>query len=144
MLGIDDDGTLWCEADLVRGKSAEWLAEQAVAHQVAFRSDSFAIETNQFQQLFAVIISMVAQKKHVLVPIVEVQNTVRKEVRIRRLGPYLAHQQIRFRNTPGTRLLVAQLREFPEGANDDGADSLEQALRVMDDLLTALVEQRGR
>ena len=74
-----------------------------------------------------------ARARGMPLPIVEVINTVNKQVRIRRLGPYLARQEIRFRSTKGTRLLVDQLREFPEGQHDDGPDALEMALRVMID-----------
>lgn len=135
LLAVDHDGLMWVEADMVRGKSAEWLAEQAVAHQRAFQADVFGVESNQFLQLFAVIFDLVARRRQVLLPVVEVYNHGPKPVRIRRLGPYLAQQRFRFRDTPGTRLLVDQLREFPEGAHDDGPDSMEQGLRLLGDLL---------
>jgi predicted phage terminase large subunit-like protein len=135
LLAVDSDGVLWCEADLYRGRSAEYLAEAAVAHQRSFRPDVLAVESNQFLQLFAVIIDQVARRRGVLVPVVELHNSAPKPVRIRRLGPYLAQGRFRFRDTPGTRLLVDQLREFPEGQFDDGPDSLEMALRVLADLL---------
>jgi hypothetical protein len=41
-------------------------------------------------------------------------------------------------NSPATRLLVEQLREFPLGAHDDGPDALEMAIR----LAVALVDGR--
>jgi predicted phage terminase large subunit-like protein len=72
--------------------------------------------------------------------IVEVQpwsidNRVNKEVRIRRLGPYLAARRMRFKaGTSGTRLLVEQLREFPAGDHDDGPDALEMAIRLAGEL----------
>jgi predicted phage terminase large subunit-like protein len=69
------------------------------------------------------------------VPIVQLINTVGKNIRIRRLGPYLGQKQIRFKsNSPGTKLLVDQLRDFPVSQHDDGPDSLEMALRVMIDI----------
>ena len=40
------------------------------------------------------------------------------------------------RNTPGGRLLVQQLRDFPEGEFDDGPDSLAQSIRMMDRLVS--------
>lgn len=134
LLGLDTAGGLWCEADLARGRSAEWLAHQAVDHCVAFRPDAFAIECNQFQQLFAVLIGHAARERGVPVPVVELNNSVPKSVRLRRLGPYLHRRQLRFRDTPGTRLLVQQLQEFPEGEHDDGPDSVEMALRLLLDL----------
>ena len=70
-----------------------------------------------------------------MLPLVKIDNRVNKHVRIRRLAPYLSRGNIRFRgDSPGTDLLVQQLREFPEGDHDDGPDALEMALRVMDRL----------
>jgi predicted phage terminase large subunit-like protein len=135
LAAVDVEGTIWVEADLFRGKPAEFLAEQAVEHQRSFQADVFGVETIQFQQLFAVIINLISRRRQVFLPIVEMQDNTRKEVRIRRLGPYLAQGRFRFRNTPGTHLLVDQLREFPEGSHDDGPDSLEMALRLLSDLL---------
>jgi predicted phage terminase large subunit-like protein len=135
LAAVDVEGTIWVEADLVRGRSAEWLAEQAVEHQRRFQADVFGVESNQWLQLFANIIDITSRRRQVFLPIVELYNQVPKLVRIRRLGPYLAQGRFRFRNTPGTRLLVDQLREFPEGAHDDAPDSLEMALRLLSDLL---------
>jgi hypothetical protein len=56
-------------------------------------------------------------------------------VRVRRLGVYFGRRQVRFRNTPGTRLLVDQLRDFPNGDHDDGPDALELGVRTLEDLL---------
>jgi predicted phage terminase large subunit-like protein len=50
-------------------------------------------------------------------------------VRIRRLTPLLARGQLRFKeDSPGARLLVRQLRDFPNADHDDGPDSLEMAV----------------
>jgi hypothetical protein len=120
---------------MVRGKSAEWLGEQAVAHQRTFQADVFGIESNQWLQLFAVIFDLVARRRQVFLPVSEVYNQVPKPVRIRRLGPYLAQGRLRFRDTAGTRLLMDQLREWPEGDHDDGPDAAEMGLRLLSGLL---------
>jgi hypothetical protein len=63
---------------------------------------------------------------------------VAKEVRIRQLGPWLAQGRLRFRNADvsrGSRLLVAQLRDFPAGEFVDGPDALAQALAVLSQAL---------
>lgn len=135
LAAVDVEGTIWVEADCVRGKSAEWLAEQAVEHQRRFGADAFGVESNQWLQLFANIIDITSRRRQVFLPIVELYNQVPKLVRIRRLGPYLAQGRFRFRNTSGTRLLVDQLREFPEGEHDDAPDALEMNLRLLSDLL---------
>ena len=42
---------------------------------------------------------------------------------------------LRFRNTRGTRLMVDQLRDFPNAGDDDGPDALDLAVRRLE-LLT--------
>jgi hypothetical protein len=57
---------------------------------------------------------------------------VNKQVRIRRLGPYLSQRKLRFKSrSPGTALLVQQMRDFPVGDHDDGPDALEMGLRLL-------------
>ena len=59
-----------------------------------------------------------------------------KEVRLRRLGPWLASGKIHFRtHSPGAALLVEQLEQFPIGDHDDGPDALEMAIRLMNQTL---------
>jgi hypothetical protein len=51
------------------------------------------------------------------------------------LGPYLSQRQLRFKSkSPGTALLVQQLRDFPAADHDDGPDALEMNLRLMIEL----------
>lgn len=38
-------------------------------------------------------------------------------------------------DSPGTRLLVDQLRQFPVGNHDDGPDALEMAIRLAAEML---------
>ena len=67
-----------------------------------------------------------------------------KQVRIRRLTPWLSRRDIRFKaNSPGARLLVEQLRDFPHADHDDGPDALEMALRVMCEQLAMAAEDQG-
>jgi predicted phage terminase large subunit-like protein len=59
------------------------------------------------------------------------ENRVPKPVRIRRLTPLLARGRLRFKaDSPGARLLVRQLRDFPNADHDDGPDALEMAVRL--------------
>lgn len=48
--------------------------------------------------------------------------------RIHSLDPYFANNAIRFVRSPGTKILVQQLQEFPMAAHDDGPDALEMAI----------------
>jgi hypothetical protein len=61
-------------------------------------------------------------------------NTVPKVARIRRLSEYLRVGNIHFRNTPGCRMLVEQLRDFPRGQFDDAIDCLATTMIRLEEL----------
>ncbi len=130
-LGIDATGIVYVEADLARRPIAQ-LVSDGVALCGAFRPHVFGIETNQFQELLAGEFEAEFHRQQVVgIPIASLTNTVNKQVRIRRLGPYLSSGRLRFKaNSPSTRLLVDQMRDFPAGAHDDGPDAAEMALRL--------------
>lgn len=74
-------------------------------------------------------------------PIFGINNHTNKLVRIRSLTQYLSQGAIRFKgSSPGARLLVEQLRDFPLGDHDDGPDALEMAIRLAADLLQPAYE----
>jgi predicted phage terminase large subunit-like protein len=140
-LGRDHNQTLYCEADLRRCNS-EVIVAESVEYVKGFKPDGFAIEINQFQELFVAPIQEAARLADVTMPIYGINNTVNKEVRIRRLGPYLSQRLLRFKaKSPGTALLVQQLRDFPNGDHDDGPDALEGALRLMIELFNDRVRR---
>lgn len=96
-------------------------------------SEAIGIETNNFQELLIIPIEIAAKAKSasLRLPIVPLINTVNKQVRIRRLTNYLTLRMFRFLDTPGTRMLVEQLKKFPFAEHDDGPDMLEMLLRVL-------------
>ncbi len=130
-LGIDSSGTLYVEADLARRATTRIVAE-GVAFYRRFGPDAFGVEANQFQELLADCFETEFRRQGLMDarPWL-LNNRVNKLVRIRRLGPYLASRRIRFKSdSPATRLLVEQLKEFPIGDHDDGPDALEMAVRL--------------
>lgn len=129
-LARDQDGILYCDATM-RRMDSEHLVAMTVSEAAQFDPDGLGIETNQFQHLLATQILEESKKQGNAIPIMQIYNNISKDVRIRRLGPYLANKLIKFKRNEGTRLLVAQLREFPLGKHDDGPDALEMALRTM-------------
>lgn len=143
-LGIDAQGVLYVEADLARRPTAQIIAD-GVATYRAFLPDAFGIEANQFQELLGAEFEAEFLRQGVLgVRPWLLDNRVNKLVRIRRLGPHLAARRLRFKDhSPGTRLLVHQLREFPIGDHDDGPDALEMAIRIAGELLSAGPEDDG-
>jgi hypothetical protein len=57
-------------------------------------------------------------------------------VRIRRLTEPLCQRKLRFKaRSPGTQTLVQQLKVFPNGDHEDGADCTEMARRLAIKLL---------
>ncbi len=56
---------------------------------------------------------------------------VPKVARIRRLSQYVINRELRFKaDSPGCRLLVDQLMDFPLADHDDGPDALEMCTRL--------------
>jgi predicted phage terminase large subunit-like protein len=138
LLGVDSAGVLYVEADLARRPAPQIVAD-GVEHCRRFRADVLAIETNQFQELFAGEFAAAFAANGLLqTPIEPMENTTNKLVRIRRLGPLLSQRQLRFKaHSRGTQRLVDQLRAFPIGDHDDGPDALEMAVRIAGNWLTA-------
>jgi predicted phage terminase large subunit-like protein len=134
-LARDKEGVLWCEADLVRRPPPQ-LVDMGLELFRHFRAGAFVVEVNQFQELLAFEFVRAARLAGLTLPLLTIDNMVNKEMRIRRLGFYLANGLIRFKGgSVGTRLLVQQLKEFPVGDHDDGPDALEMALRTMLDMV---------
>ena len=135
VLGIDQQGLLYVEADLARRPTPQMVSD-GVELCRRHRVDGFGVEANQYQELLAG--EFQAEFIRVgLAPteISAIHNYVNKQLRIRRLGPYLSQRRIRFRaNSPSTNLLVDQLRDFPLGGHDDGPDALEMALRLAEEI----------
>jgi predicted phage terminase large subunit-like protein len=133
-LGRDGNDYLYCEAELLHRPTPQIVAD-GVEHVRLFQPEGFAVEINQFQELLAAEFQRVSQQQHVPLPIYGINNTTNKQVRIRRLGPYLAQRKLRFKTrSPGTALLIQQMKDFPVGDHDDGPDALEMAIRLMIEL----------
>ncbi len=136
MLGVARDGTLYLEADLKRRPTPQ-IVTDGIELCRRFRPQMFGIESNQFQELLGADFAaeFIRQGMIGIAPC-SIENKVNKAVRIRRLGPLLCSRRLRFKaNSPGTRMLVEQLKEFPVADHDDGPDAAEMALRLAEMLL---------
>jgi predicted phage terminase large subunit-like protein len=127
-----------------------WLArvppERTISHAVDLflerRPDVVALETNAFQSLLAVELDRQCRERGLpALPLLCVRNSVPKELRIQRLGPYLARGKLRFVDSPGCRALVRSMREFPVAPRDDGPDALEMGIRALVQLGRAATRQ---
>ncbi len=134
VLGIDRRGVLYVESDLARRPTTD-IVSRGVALCWEHHADAFGVEANQFQELLCdEFVREFARIGIDWCTPAAIHNHVSKPVRIRRLGPYLAQRRLRFRErSPGTQLLVDQLRDFPLGSHDDGPDALEMALRLAEE-----------
>jgi len=143
-LGVDRSGMLFVEADLRRRPTPQIVAD-AVELCRTFRPDVFGVEANQFQDLLAGELDAALRQAGILAARpVPIDNRVNKQVRIRRLGPYLSASRVRFKSgSPGTLLLVEQLGTFPIGDHDDGPDALEMAVRLAAELLAGRSDGLG-
>ena len=154
LFGRDKWGGEWVQADLGKRpmtaglaldgtELTEGMVETAFDFASWFRPETLALEVNGFQELLQVPFRLVAAAKLEPLNISCVDNTVNKLVRIRRLGAPLAEGRMRFRRTPGTRLLVEQLKQFPTADHDDGPDALEMVRRRSIELWNGRHGQRG-
>jgi len=106
-----------------------------------FQPIAFGIEGNAWQDLLQPDFAEEFKRQNIVAPEVWLlNNTVNKDVRIRRLGGYLAHDRVRFMaGCPDTQLLIDQLLDFPCGDHDDGPDCFEMAIRLAEQLTTGVV-----
>jgi predicted phage terminase large subunit-like protein len=132
----DRHGRIWVEADLERRPITQVFSDGLSLVKRWHREtggplDGFGVESDVFQVLAANEFRRQSAESGLTLPVYEVYTGgVDKHQRVLRLTPYLSSGCFRWRNTPGTQLLVRQAREFPVGAHDDGIDSLEMAIRM--------------
>ena len=132
MLQVGSDGVLYVDADLARRPTPTMIADGVELHR-KFDPDGFGVEANAWQDLLCTEFERAfAAESALAVAPHAITNNTSKQVRIRRLGPLLSQGRIKFKSgSPGSRLLVNQLRDFPDiHSHDDGPDALEMALRL--------------
>jgi predicted phage terminase large subunit-like protein len=134
-LAIDRHDVLYVQANMRRRPINQMVADGVEIYR-DFRPTAFGIEGNAWQDLLQPDFQQEFKTQGVLAPEVWIlNNSVNKDVRIRRLGGYLAHDRIRFKsNCPDTQLLIDQCLDFPSGDHDDGCDALEMAIRLAEQL----------
>ena len=123
VLYVDANGERRNAKDIVRA-----VRQFADAH----KPDAVGFETDQFQQLIAD--QMQADAPDMLKRWTVSANAYRRRAEAgsdRGFSPSFPHRRFKFRVTPGCRLLVDQLMDFPPADHDNGPDALEQAFRVL-------------
>ena len=128
---IDSDGCWWVDPALVR-IDLEALTDLAVLTAREFLPANFAIETNGFQEFVALDV----HRKDGSIPILAYCNVEKKEVRIRvLLSALLSAKKLRIRDTIQGRIMLQQLRDFPQANHDDGPDALALCVQMLGDLM---------
>ena len=97
------------------------------------KPDMVGIEAEQFQECLCHEFQRQAASRGVIRwPLYQMMTRgFAKVVRIRRLSQYVVNRQLRFKDdSPGCRLLVDQLMDFPQAEHDDGPDALEMCTRL--------------
>lgn len=138
-----EDGryVFWVDADLQR-EGVVQMCHRAVelARLFFLRTgravDSVLVEDNATMGLLPPALDAAATKCRYPIPYLCRASTGEKEFRIRaQVGGPLARGQLRFRRTPGGRMLVSQLQGFPQDEFDDGPDALATGLKRVAELL---------
>ena len=88
----------------------------------------FGAETNQFQWFLKEELAKASARAGLYLPIIEVQQSADKTLRIQTLQPDIKNKYIKF--NPRHKLLMKQLEHFPMADHDDGPDALEGARTV--------------
>src|SRR5262245_58760586 len=137
------EGGLYADCRATRTHTAESFIDALLELCAEWKPDGVALETNQFQYLLVELLRRRCRERGLIPPPVHpVDNRVRKDIRIRRLGPYLARGELKLKGgSAGARLLGEQLRDFPVGEFDDCPDALEMSLRLMIDLFNTRAQR---
>jgi predicted phage terminase large subunit-like protein len=126
------DNCFWVYPDIKR-RNATQLVSDIVEYCDDFKPVALGIENNGFQSVLedVIINHMEEEGSFPIVPI-GITNTANKIQRIKRLSPYLRRKMIKIVvNSCGSEILHSQLVDFPIGDHDDGPDSLEMGLRLL-------------
>ena len=132
---IDRYWQIWVEAWLEK-VNAQQMCQFIVDLYRNRPAEAVVLESNGFQELLELPFKQASESQGVNLPLYLQPNYgVAKPVRIRRLASPLEQHTIRFkRNSPGTALLVDQLKKFrnpaAKGQHDDGPDALESGIRA--------------
>jgi len=133
---LDRHYQMWVDASLSNTGDIHQHVGRGVALGREYPGSSMVVETNIGSELLIAEVERQQRKSNTLFPVMGYENRVPKLDRIRmKLGPYLARGRFRFRATRGGKMLVAQLQQFPNGEHDDGPDSLELAVRRLEEIV---------
>ena len=132
LAGVDQANHVWVDAWLGQDWDAQRMLVEGFRLCAEHGPHAFGIEVNGGQIFLANLFLTEAANRKKHLPLYKILNSDNKDVRIRGIGPLLAQRKLHFKkNSPGAKLLVGQLRDFPSsGSPRDGPDALEMAIRL--------------
>ncbi len=128
ILNIDNDGHLWFDNRLWRG-SQEQAADTLI--KICCEPGNFdacGVEKNFGGDIMIPLLSYTAQKFNradLMGKWLGIPHTMKKEQRIRRLGPFLANGKLHVKDGPGGRETLRQFEQFPLCDHDDALDAMD-------------------
>ncbi len=127
----DTGGLLYVDALLDR-IPLDQIVRRTIVFCDEHRAEMVGFEAEQFQELLVHEFNRQCGQG-VRWPVYEMTcQGVPKVARIRRLSQYVINRELRFKaDSPGCRLLVEQLMDFPLADHDDGPDALEMCVRLI-------------
>lgn len=126
--------TFFIDADLNRHENPLAMIRRGVSHCKAFRPDVWEIEDNGTMGFIDPVVNAELLAAGVACPWKPVTHTQPKHTRIMRMAGYFGQGMVKIRDTPGGRLLRAQLGDYPLGDFDDGPDAMAGAVQLLQDL----------
>lgn len=122
------------EGDLQRRKPDKIITDMLDKAELRIKQSrpylGVAVETTQFQLFFKDVLAKESQERGIYLPIIEVEHTTDKMIRIQSIQPDIKNGYLAFRARLKGGLLWDQLRYFPMADHDDGPDALEMAVKI--------------
>jgi phage terminase large subunit-like protein len=131
---VGGENCFYLDADMNRNEDSPAMIRRGVSHCRAFRPDLWEIEDNGTMGFLEPVVKDAFERAGLVCPWVPVTHTENKHVRVMRLAGYLQQRMIRIRDTPGGRMLRAQLGDYPLGDHDDGPDAAAGVVRLLETL----------
>jgi phage terminase large subunit-like protein len=127
------DGLMYLDADMRPRQDSSVICHTGIEIYKDFNPHYFVVEEELGMHMLISEMHRIADEQKILMAITPMGTEhIKKEVRIRRLTPYISRKQFRFKaNSPGAKLLMEQMMAFPLAAHDDGPDSLEYNVRTL-------------
>lgn len=112
----------------IRKRHPDRIIEDVIALHNEYQPLMWGVETVQFQEFFAHVLTQRAAERGISLPVRPLINNTDKLLRIESLQPHMAQGRIRLH--PSQTTLLDQLRHFPRADHDDGPDALEMLWRM--------------